>query len=140
MNPMPASAMQRAIASGASSIRTPRADSTSAAPERDESARLPCFATGTPAPATMKAAHVEILKEPDRDQSEMTRCVAEPKKRDGSNDAGADEQDRQPPAGAAENKGAGILEIENKNNGERNKQDCFDKQARDRGGAGLFSE
>ena len=35
--------------------------STSAAPEREERARLPCLATGTPAPATMKAAQVEML-------------------------------------------------------------------------------
>ena len=51
MNPIPASGMQRAISSGVRSMRTPSAPSTSAAPDRDESARLPCFATGTPHPA-----------------------------------------------------------------------------------------
>ena len=61
MKPIPASAMQRLIASGTRSILTPSAASTSAAPERDDSARLPCLATGTPAPATMKAAQVEML-------------------------------------------------------------------------------
>ena len=61
MKPMPASLMQREISSGPMSILTPSAPSTSAAPERDESARLPCFATGMPAPATMKAAQVEML-------------------------------------------------------------------------------
>ena len=61
MKPMPASRMQRATPSGASSIATPSAPSTSAAPEREDSARLPCLATGTPAPATMKAAQVEML-------------------------------------------------------------------------------
>ena len=30
-------------------------------PQREDSARLPCFATGTPVPATMKAAQVEML-------------------------------------------------------------------------------
>jgi len=47
------------------SILTPSEESTSAAPERDESARLPCLATGTPAPATMKEAQVETLTEPE---------------------------------------------------------------------------
>src|SRR5947209_8240497 len=47
------------------SILTPSEDSTSAAPERDDSARLPCLATGTPQPATMKEAQVETLTEPE---------------------------------------------------------------------------
>jgi len=46
---------------GSRSMRTPSAVSTSAAPEREESARLPCLATGTPAPATIKEAQVEML-------------------------------------------------------------------------------
>jgi len=33
--------------------------------ERDDSARLPCLATGTPEPATMNAAQVETLTEPE---------------------------------------------------------------------------
>src|SRR6478752_497550 len=40
-------------------------DKTSAAPDLEESARLPCLATGTPAPATMNAAQVEMLNDPD---------------------------------------------------------------------------
>ena len=46
------------------STRTPNASSTSMLPARLEAARLPCFATGTPAPATTKAAAVETLKVP----------------------------------------------------------------------------
>src|SRR5919201_2549929 len=57
--------MQRVISSGRRSIFTPSAPSTSAAPEREDSARLPCLATGTPAPATMNAAQVETLTEPE---------------------------------------------------------------------------
>src|ERR1700722_3032834 len=65
MNPMPASAMQRPTCSGVMSILTPSEASTSAAPEREDSARLPCLATGTPVPATMKAAQVETFTEPE---------------------------------------------------------------------------
>ena len=43
------------------SMLTPSAVSTSAAPDFDDSARLPCLATGTPAPATTMAVAVEIL-------------------------------------------------------------------------------
>src|SRR4029079_3855442 len=64
MKPSPHSAMQREIVSGDASIFTPSSFSTSAEPEREEIARLPCFATGTPAPATTKAAQVEMLKVP----------------------------------------------------------------------------
>src|SRR3990170_3532301 len=64
MKPSPHSAMQRAIVSGPHSILTPSAVSTSAEPEREEIERLPCLATGTPAPATTKAAQVEILYVP----------------------------------------------------------------------------
>ena len=65
MKPMPASATQRPTCSGLMSILTPSEESTSAAPERDDSARLPCLATGTPAPATMNEAQVETLTEPE---------------------------------------------------------------------------
>ena len=68
--------MQRVISSGRSSILTPSAPSTSAAPERDDSARLPCLATGTPAPATMKAAQVETLNEPDASPPVPTTSMA----------------------------------------------------------------
>src|SRR6202012_4029312 len=46
-------------------ILTPSDDSTSGAPKRDDSARLPCWATGTPAPATMNEAQVDTLTEPE---------------------------------------------------------------------------
>ncbi len=59
---MPTSAMQRSTVSFAASTLTPSAPRTSAEPERDETARLPCFATVTPAPATTNAAVVEMLK------------------------------------------------------------------------------
>ena len=55
---------------------TPSAVSTSAAPERDDSARLPCLATGTPAPATMSAAQVEILNEPEASPPVPTTSIA----------------------------------------------------------------
>src|SRR5215467_14375257 len=64
MKPRPQASMQRAMVSGAHSILTPSAVSTSAEPERDEIERLPCLATGTPAPATTKAAQVEMLYVP----------------------------------------------------------------------------
>src|SRR5262249_59422495 len=64
MKPRPQASMQRAMVSGAHSILTPSAVSTSAEPELDEIERLPCLATGTPAPATTKAAQVEMLYVP----------------------------------------------------------------------------
>ena len=76
MNPIPASRMQWPICSGVRSILTPSAASTSAAPERDDSARLPCLATGTPAPATMSAAQVEILYEPEASPPVPTTSMA----------------------------------------------------------------
>ena len=39
----------------------PSAPSTSAAPDLEVKARLPCLATGTPAPATTRAEQVETL-------------------------------------------------------------------------------
>ena len=76
MKPMPASLMQRLTPSGVNSMLTPSAPSTSAAPERDDSARLPCLATGTPAPATMKAAQVEMLNEPEASPPVPTTSMA----------------------------------------------------------------
>ena len=61
MKPMPASRTQRWIASGEMPILTPSAVSTSAAPDLDDAARLPCLATGTPQAATISAASVETL-------------------------------------------------------------------------------
>ena len=76
MKPMPASRMQWPICSGLRSILTPSAASTSAAPDFDDSARLPCLATGTPAPATMSAAQVEMLNEPDASPPVPTTSMA----------------------------------------------------------------
>src|SRR5215467_3764115 len=76
MKPMPACLMQRLTPSGGNSMFTPSAPSTSAAPERDDSARLPCLATGTPAPATMKAAQVEMLNEPEASPPVPTTSMA----------------------------------------------------------------
>ena len=61
MKPSPQVSMQWVMVSGVHSILMPSAASTSAEPEREEIERLPCLATGTPAPATTKAAHVEML-------------------------------------------------------------------------------
>ena len=52
-----------ALFSGGRSIFTPSASRTSAAPDLEDAARLPCFATGTPAAAMTMEAVVEILKE-----------------------------------------------------------------------------
>src|SRR3984885_13391919 len=76
MKPMPASRMQWPICAGIRSILTPNAASTSAAPERDDSARLPCLATGTPQPATISAAQVEILYEPEASPPVPTTSMA----------------------------------------------------------------
>src|SRR5579871_1399210 len=76
MKPMPASATQRLTCCGVTSILTPSADKTSAAPDRDDSARLPCLATGTPAPATIKAAQVDTFTEPDPSPPVPTTSIA----------------------------------------------------------------
>src|SRR5262245_37229724 len=76
MKPMPASRMHSPICSGESSILTPKAESTSAAPDRDDKARLPCLATGTPAPATIRAAQVEMLNEPEASPPVPTTSIA----------------------------------------------------------------
>src|SRR5436190_1368578 len=65
-NPIPASSTQRATPVGPRSITTPIASSTSAEPHADDAARLPCLATRTPAPATTRAARVEMLTVPER--------------------------------------------------------------------------
>src|ERR1700737_2974199 len=76
MKPIPASLRQRPTCSGLRSILTPSAASTSAAPERDDSARLPCLATGTPLPATMNDAQVETLTEPEPSPPVPTMSIA----------------------------------------------------------------
>ena len=58
------------------SIRMPSASSTSADPERDVIARLPCFATGTPAAATMNAEVVEMLNVPEPSPPVPTMSIA----------------------------------------------------------------
>src|SRR6266550_1705709 len=78
MKPMPASATQRPTCSGLMSILTPSEESTSAAPERDDSARLPCLATGTPAPARINEAQVETLTEPEPSPPVPTTSTALP--------------------------------------------------------------
>src|ERR1700719_510053 len=65
MKPIPASPTQRPTCSGVMSILTPSEDTPSAAPERDESARLQALAPGPPAPATMNEAQVDTLTEPE---------------------------------------------------------------------------
>ncbi len=62
--PKPTASMQRAMASGGSSMRTPSASSTSALPLALDTDRLPCLATRPPAAATTKAAAVDTLNRP----------------------------------------------------------------------------
>lgn len=62
--PMPISFKHRSTTEGAGSTRTPRTSRTSALPHWEEMERLPCLATVKPAPATTKAAAVEMLKLP----------------------------------------------------------------------------
>ena len=76
MNANPCVAERRAGRGGVVVDPDPSASSTSAEPDRDVIARLPCLATGTPAAATTSAAVVEMLNVP--------RAVA----------AGADDVDR----------------------------------------------
>src|SRR5271165_830276 len=47
------------------SMLTPKAVRTSAEPDFEERARLPCLATGTPQPATTSALAVDMLKLPE---------------------------------------------------------------------------
>jgi hypothetical protein len=59
--PMFATSMHRVICAGSASIATPSRSSTSAEPQRDDSARLPCFATTPPHAAIKIAASVDTL-------------------------------------------------------------------------------
>ena len=61
---MPARRRTSAWRSGGTSSGTPSASSTSALPDRLETLRLPCLATGTPHAATTIAAAVETLSVP----------------------------------------------------------------------------
>ena len=62
--PIPTSSIHCAICSAVRSRFTPNASKTSALPDLLLTLRLPCLATGRPAPATTKAAVVEILNVP----------------------------------------------------------------------------
>ena len=61
MKPKPSSSIDWSIRSTGCSSGKPSASSTSAEPEADETARLPCFATPAPAAAATIAAAVEML-------------------------------------------------------------------------------
>jgi hypothetical protein len=61
MNPNPCTSIERAMRSGESSRLKPSASITSADPEDEETARLPCFATAAPAAAATIPAAVEML-------------------------------------------------------------------------------
>ena len=63
-NPMPTSSTQRATFGGVSSRLMPSASTTSAEPHSEDTERLPCLATRSPAPATTNAVAVETLKVP----------------------------------------------------------------------------
>ena len=58
---MPTSAIAVSTTDMSASILTPSAVSTSAEPDFDDMARLPCLATGTPHAATTSAAAVDTL-------------------------------------------------------------------------------
>ena len=60
-NVMPASSATAATRSGLRLRLTPSASSTSAEPEEEDAARLPCLTTRTPAAAATIAAIVEML-------------------------------------------------------------------------------
>src|SRR5882672_9941640 len=62
---MPASHRLRLTSAMSASMLTPSAARMSAEPQREERLRLPCLATGTPAPATTSAVAVETLKVPE---------------------------------------------------------------------------
>ena len=64
MKPMPIFLIHSDTFSGGKVMSTPNAVSTSADPDLEVIERLPCLATGTPAPATTKEAAVDILKVP----------------------------------------------------------------------------
>src|SRR5262249_21701005 len=76
IKPIPASRMHKATCFASRSILTPSACRASAAPDLDDSARFPCLATGTPAPATIKAAQVEMLNEPEASPPVPTTSTA----------------------------------------------------------------
>ena len=58
---MPTSANSASVAAAGRSITTPSASSTSAAPQAEDAARLPCLTIGTPAEAATMVAIVDML-------------------------------------------------------------------------------
>src|SRR5206468_7656562 len=76
MKPTPTSRTHWATPSGPRSILTPSASSTSALPHRLDAARLPCFATRPPAPATTSAVMVEMLMLFERSPPVPTTSIA----------------------------------------------------------------
>src|SRR5579883_3266785 len=76
MKPIPASRMHRSTASGGMPTLTPSTPSVSAAPDRDDKARLPCLATGAPQAATIRAASVETLYDPELSPPVPTTSIA----------------------------------------------------------------
>ena len=62
--PIPIDHKDSRISSILASILTPSVFNTSAEPDLDDIARLPCFATGTPQPAATNAAHVDMFNVP----------------------------------------------------------------------------
>src|SRR5204863_8717871 len=65
-NAMPVSRSVRSTVAGDASILTPSASKTSAEPQRLDTDRLPCLATGSPHAASTLAAAEERLQVPER--------------------------------------------------------------------------
>ena len=76
MNAQPAASSTAGSRSSATSTFTPSACNTSAAPVLELSARLPCLATFTPAPASTKVTAVEMFKLPDASPPVPTTSIA----------------------------------------------------------------
>ena len=64
--PKPVSTTEAATSSGPRSMLIPRASYTSAEPHWEDEARLPCFRTRTPPPASTRAAMLDTLIVPAR--------------------------------------------------------------------------
>ena len=75
---MPVSASTFSFCSGERSSAAPSASSTSAAPDLDDTDRLPCLAIGTPPAAATKAAVVEMLNEPTSSPPVPTISITAP--------------------------------------------------------------
>ena len=75
---IPTSLPIRATVPGSRSSRIPSPSRTSAEPQEEEAARLPCLTTGTPAPAATIAAIVEMLTVRERSPPVPTMSTARP--------------------------------------------------------------